>query len=597
MKGASGSSSHACNRYLISIRSLLVLLLPLLVSCSDSSHEELRAPGLGVYVEASWRVARTLPGHQIHVGKHQVPCVQCHVLTDNAIGPPSLERCATCHAKEARIEHAASLAQQRFGPHAKADCTSCHEFAAHESDAGVAQRFLPTDCVRCHGQAQGALPAVTIHGSSRCVTCHHPHEDEHPKPAPCANCHQVKATHANEGKTPTQVCTTCHALQHAPAAAALTSCVTCHASTQPVVPATALFAGGHSQCVGCHRPHDFAESKVAQCRSCHADLNVLAAPRVQAHSVCTSCHQPHAVRESALNACASCHQRVHPDHPKFQNKGACVGCHEPHPRSVQLTSVVRACSSCHQTATSEKAFHEAVTCTTCHAPHQFALTLQSKVLCNTCHTREVSLVTTLASTNGALSTGHAACQGCHKGLPHHPKGVTAACGTCHGAVEAKTNQGHRACTNCHEPHSGQRQAACGNCHAKEQTSAPLGHQVCTNCHEPHSGTPTGAVCARCHANEAQSKHGQLAGACASCHRPHGPNGLASPPACTNCHQSTQLAGLHSVRQHQACTKCHGGHESAALQTRAPCLACHADRKDHFPDAPRCASCHLFDRNR
>jgi hypothetical protein len=24
------------------------------------------------------------------------------------------------------------------------------------------------------------------------------------------------------------------------------------------------------------------------------------------------------------------------------------------------------------------------------------------------------------------------------------------------------------------------------------------------------------------------------------------------------------------------------------------LSCHTDRKTHFPDAPRCANCHLFD---
>jgi hypothetical protein len=134
---------------------------------------------------------------------------------------------------------------------------------------------------------------------------------------------------------------------------------------------------------------------------------------------------------------------------------------------------------------------------------------------------------------------------------------------------------------------------CKTCHAQEFASAPVGHQACKNCHQPHSGAIAKAACASCHVPEAQSAHGKLATGCANCHRPHGPNGVAAPPACTTCHAVGSLPGLHQKPQHQACRNCHGGHGDAPNAERLACLTCHADRRNHFPEAPRCANCHLF----
>jgi len=69
--------------------------------------------------------------------------------------------------------------------------------------------------------------------------------------------------------------------------------------------------------------------------------------------------------------------------------------------------------------------------------------------------------------------------------------------------------------------------------------------------------------------------------------------VASPPACTTCHQRSQLPGLHSKPQHQPCNRCHSGHGEEPSMLRDACLSCHQDRKDHFPEAKRCANCHLF----
>jgi len=106
------------------------------------------------------------------------------------------------------------------------------------------------------------------------------------------------------------------------------------------------------------------------------------------------------------------------------------------------------------------------------------------------------------------------------------------------------------------------------------------------------------TCASCHASAAKTEHGELAQGCSACHRAHGPEGIAEPPACATCHSTSALPGLHQVGKHQGCASCHTGHgEATPTAARAGCLTCHADRKDHFPEAPRCANCHLFNKAR
>ncbi len=566
---------------------VLALVFALVAACSDS------APSASLGVQPAWQSARLSPGHRVHVAKLHVPCAQCHDLSGDSVGIATVQRCAACHQKESRLRHAQLQAVERFGEGAKADCTSCHAFSGTDTDGGVVHAaFAPTECARCHATPQGSIPAILIHASAPCVTCHRPHEDATPVPAACASCHQkIATTHAALGKSAQQVCTTCHEHQHAPASAAIATCAACHAVTQPIVPKTALFENGHVACVGCHAPHQFEKSAVLPCRSCHANLHVLAESSVLAHGQCTSCHTPHDVRGSPEKACATCHANVHPDHPTVPGKGTCTSCHEPHPATAHALEVVAKCSSCHQTAHSERAFHQGVTCTQCHQPHAFKLALSDRNLCRNCHAQELSRVT--------LRTGHQNCAGCHGGLPHRPTELLASCATCHAREQSAVNRGHAKCTTCHEPHSGAQSAACQSCHQNEARSAPAGHAKCTTCHEPHTGSVASApACASCHVSQASSKHGQLPGGCTSCHQPHaGAPGKVSPPACATCHQTSSLPGLHQQAKHRQCASCHTGHDDQSGVLRAACLGCHTDRKTHFPDAARCASCHLFDRGK
>jgi hypothetical protein len=592
----------------------IVLLLAVIVAAvvAACSGDEPRA---GIYVQPSWHVARAVTGHRVHVLQKGVACRSCHALTGDELGKVEPARCASCHEKEGRIEHAAQQASARLGAGTKADCTSCHAFTldatGHEDQLRALDQprssggaggmhggrgeppllspFGPGDCKRCHAVAQGDIPAVEVHGSQDCLSCHKPHDDRTPKSAPCSDCHQdITTAHASQGKDVTQICSTCHTHQHAAAVDARKGCVECHRTTRPLVPASALFEGGHTECVGCHRPHAFGGQQAVDCRTCHADQNVLGGSQVSAHQRCTNCHAPHDVKAGPERACVSCHADVHPDHPELSRQGGCVGCHDAHPRGSHAKDAARSCSSCHQFAASDHAAHGGTACTQCHKPHDFAIELVGAAACRDCHAQRVQQVSTNA--------GHQDCQGCHHGLPHRPEALLTGCGSCHAKQQAAVPQGHARCQSCHEPHSGTLAAACSSCHASEHASAPVGHQTCTNCHEPHSGNHTVKACASCHAPEAGSAHGKLASGCATCHRPHGPEGVAKPPACSSCHQPSALPGLHQEAKHQACQGCHTGHGDAPGLERQICLSCHRDRTAHFPDAPRCANCHLFTPN-
>lgn len=561
------------------------LLFSVIAACSDDAPPATPGrPGAGVYVQEAWQKARQVNGHAVHVQDQRIPCAQCHELGETSLGLPSPERCAACHTEEGRLEHASLEAEKRFGPGTKTDCTGCHAFTIEGTGHAQPSAKEPQDCLFCHTEPQGKVPPIEVHAESECVSCHLVHEEAKPSPAPCSSCHHdISSTHGDSHASETEVCTTCHTHLHAEASDAGTQCAACHAEHQPRIPPTATFADGHPGCVTCHQPHAFSADGAAGCRSCHEGLSVLGASHVPQHAVCTSCHDPHAVRGTPQLACARCHAGVHPDHPAT-GKAGCLGCHDPHPAGAHAGRVATACSGCHRTAASDHAFHGAAACTACHKPHGFRIAKSAEAPCRECHASEVQHASTLS--------GHGACEGCHAGLPHHPAAATGSCGSCHAGVHDKAMPGHQACTGCHEPHGGTLAASCDSCHRAEATSAPKGHQACTGCHEPHTGTMKRA-CESCHAAEKRSGHGSVSGGCTSCHRPHGPGPLTKAPSCQSCHAPQSLPGLHREARHQDCTRCHGGHAQVTGAERSGCLSCHTDRRQHFPDAARCTSCHLF----
>lgn len=433
-------------------------------------------------------------------------------------------------------------AEARTTIHARGDtmfeCTSCHEFRPE----GV----VPNDCVRCHGRVEDA-PAVAMHSETRCVGCHEPHGELGARD--CLECHaELRFEHGRlDGDSD---CTSCHQ-GHELAETALDRCIACHAEGPHRVNATAALGRGHDRCTSCHAIHPDADQRgTARCTTCHA--NRQGSVLVAAHDGrCSNCHAAHAPEIPADRSCARCHEEVHSDHPAIASQ-TCSSCHLAHPSVSLAGQLVLGCSQgCHAEAPTETAFHAGqVRCVQCHAPHDF--TISAARLCDRCHSTESREVT----------AGHTECTGCHE--------------------------------DAHRP--APRANACASCHATEHATAPQGHRECASCHEAHDGElVAGATCASCHATQARSEHGSARTPCASCHRPHGPNGVSTPPRCASCHTAS-LPGLHSLPDHRQCTDCHDAHEIEVSSDRAACTtACHQRMRDHEPEARDCAACHPFGR--
>jgi hypothetical protein len=527
-------------------------------------------------VPDKWHQFREGEGHVVHVAQQGIACEKCHE-PGPTFASPSLQKCASCHASESTIRHAmhASTAQATVGV---ADCTACHSF-------GPGAESETWHCIRCHETQQGRLTAVRAGTHDDCSLCHRPHGDPAIDPAPCTQCHRASEnTHAGVSSKASNNCLICHEVHGSPAIAN-ERCTSCH-DDKP----HALFAQGHEQCTTCHTPHAFGKDEVKPCRSCHAGQHVLAESTVTAHAQCTSCHEPHAPQSASDATCRGCHTAVAPKHPET-NGHACTGCHAPHPAQASMP-VAATCTSCHSALGDDHAAHAGkAACTDCHAPHAFAQPTQNTA-CAHCHADK------LAATAGAPHGGHANCMACHQGHPHDAQLAPLACTHCHANVHPREQ--HAQCTTCHEPHSGTPLAlelSCKNCHAREFVSvAPIEkHRDCLTCHTPHEGGQhPAAQCTQCHAEQAAQNHGKLAGGCTSCHDIHAAQGPLATKTCTSCHAVAKLPGLHDNPNHQACTKCHdGAHDPGPWSERATCIACHADRVNHVPEAKLCQGCHVF----
>ncbi len=547
-------------------------------------------------VPASWREFRDAPGHQVHVAREGIACAKCHDVT----GPfraPSPRVCVPCHEQRAGMRHGlhAARIEQLVGI---ADCTSCHNFGPTHEDRVWA-------CIRCHEEPQGQLAPVVFHATEACGKCHKPHDEPGVVPIACVSCHAEAAnTHAHKASDDPANCLTCHAA-HGSAKLAVQRCQTCHEDKPH-----ALFPGGHEQCTSCHAAHGFGRSEVKPCRSCHESQHVLAESQVKAHRECTSCHDPHAVAKVDDAKCETCHASVMPSHPKTEALAAslaksptattslpktgshdCIGCHTPHSPRVDMP-LANPCTQCHASvAGSDSAAHGGhAPCLACHKPHAFAHPEQPAV-CTSCHKLQL--------TETALNKGHVRCLGCHQGQLHAAALPPVACASCHANVHPR--QEHTQCLSCHEPHSGKprpQSQTCATCHAREQASVVKVHKECLACHTSHEGGKLPAAqCVSCHQKKAAENHGKLAGGCISCHSIHGEQGLRSIPACTTCHKPAELPGLHAIdAHHQQCTQCHhDAHNPGPFSDRATCLACHADKKDHVPEAQLCQGCHVFRR--
>lgn len=139
-------------------------------------------------------------------------CTMCHQVH---VWKPNLDDCTVCHADA--VEDAARIEQARYEklkeqlsaedkldelpdkpePHAKRECTMCHQ--AHEWKIDL-DAF---DCTVCHGEVDSGLHYVE--GHKECANCHGGHTWQPRAREICATCHSDREEHY-----PGTDCVECH---------------------------------------------------------------------------------------------------------------------------------------------------------------------------------------------------------------------------------------------------------------------------------------------------------------------------------------------------------------------------------------------------
>lgn len=350
---------------------------------------------------------------------------------------------------------------------------------------------------------------------------------------------------------------------------------------------------GHQTHVGgekaeCHDCHDFVRDGfknpgTAVCAKCHAKDMTSAHHRASTRSTdCLSCHAFALGRTDPT--CIGCHASPEGKLAAIVQH-ATVDCETCHHLEQTPPVVLADCIGCHDQRATKHAEHAGSKgCTDCHGVHEPASV--AKAACASCH-RE-----------GAQPhpPAHDACIGCHE--PHDFVATDSACLGCHGPKTTLVDRevpAHRDCVNCHNPHApGKAAAACVGCHQNVKVSHGTAG-ACTTCHAPHGDDPVvlAATCTSCHKKVASSDTSAHAGgiACLTCHKPHGFGGLEAKTMCRECHGAETML-VASNPGHADCTSCHGASAVHKIAAPVACGSCHEPEQRSAPAGhQRCEGCH------
>jgi len=269
-------------------------------------------------------------------------CEACHGSDsphgDDLNGRP----CASCHGQEdwkeaSGFDHA-TTAYPLTGLHARVVCEGCHRPRGPGPDAPL--RYAGIDaatCTSCHQDPhRGAMPG-------RCERCHTTRgwqnvdrrrvesDFDHRRTgfalvgshaeAPCASCHDAKASSSVVGVTLRfQKGTERRAFPHPVAS----TCGSCHVDRHEKLP---LEAEGASPCDACHGQETWLPSAYDLTRH----LREAGYPLVGAH-VAVACESCHRSSDGTLTfrlvatSCSDCHQTSSPHGDQFEGR-ACDACH------------------------------------------------------------------------------------------------------------------------------------------------------------------------------------------------------------------------------------------------------------------------------
>jgi hypothetical protein len=218
----------------------------------------------------------------------------------------------------------------------------------------------------------------------------------------------------------------------------------------------------------------------------------------------------------------------------------------------------------------------------------------------------ITVSAALASPSGS-STRIAAVQDSVRPIPsqalvrrkfEHARHENLPCLGCHGSGAAHRTTRVRTpgdCATCH--HDPVRSLECTRCHRPDGIPATRTVQLTmrivgesrgrdvTFRHDVHIATTAGLGCKDCHVAEVTLARKRE---CSSCHSSH----HSDRTDCTNCHLPPKR-GVHDASVHLTCagSQCHAlGRAPTPTLSRATCLFCHADRRNHEPGGS-CAACH------
>ena len=363
------------------------------------------------------------------------------------------------------------------------------------------------------------------------------------------------------------------------------------------------------QCVECHATsiHEFApiDQTCAQSQ-CHAD-NVIQLGAMSDLTIhCAACHQfvaPVAAQPTLVgnevdaailpdyDECFSCHvmRTLVEMPPSDPHRGDCAACHNPHTQSTPAEAA-SSCATvgCHDNVRSITPFHVGIdaptiaNCLNCHRAHDFGLNGSD---CSSCHEG----MTAVDAPEALLGFSHG----------QHP---TVECGACHaataghGAASLTTIQD---CRSCH--HTQPVSASCARCHdsgdvPNESYRRTLAmtfsvgtvdpRRTVTFPHEQHGDLD----CASCHTQGiAMSVPADLD--CRSCHADH----HTAESDCASCHRVAPVSAHPPTQAHITCSGS-GCHTEVPFETiprtRAFCLGCHQDLREHEP-LRTCSECHTL----
>ena len=459
-------------------------------------------------------------------------------------------------------------------------------------------------CMSCHLMAQPFEDfAESAHQGLGCKACHRPTLFERSAMGVTAFVEDPDEV-SEHAAVPNEVCAECH-IQGDPErwrSIANSAGHRVHLESEDPV-----LAG--LQCVECHATsiHEFAPiDRTCAQSQCHADNVIQLGAMGELTIHCAACHTfvaPLAAEPTLLgnevdaailpdyDECLSCHvmrtliELPDPD----PHEGGCAACHNPHTQSTPAEAATScATAACHSDVRSITPFHVGLDaplvadCLYCHQAHDFALSGSN---CAGCHEG----MTAVDAPDALLDFAHTEhetveCASCHASTAGHGTVALTAlqdCRSCHHAQPVS-----QSCANCHAagdvPDESYRltQAmtfSVGTADPARTVTFPHAEHGALDCASCHTqglamSVPTDLDCRSCH-----TEHHTAESDCASCHRVAPVQ--AHPP--TQAHVTCSGSGCHTEVPFDTVPR-----------TRAFCLGCHQDLREHEPERT-CAECHTL----